>query len=94
MSASTAIHSDAVPSIVNTKKIAFTPSAMVMFCHKTCDVCCEMRIVSATLRGSSSMSAISAVSIAVSVPAAPIAIPSAALASAGASLTPSPIMAT
>ncbi len=54
----------------------------------------ERRIAVGIFSSSSVINAMSAVSMATSVPAAPMAMPTSAAASAGASLTPSPTMAT
>ena len=44
MSASTAIHNDAIPAMVRTQNTA-NLSAIAMFCERTCDVCCETSLV-------------------------------------------------
>ncbi len=66
----------------------------MMFCR----IICAVRLESASVNGNASIlsaiKAISAVSTATSVPAAPIAMPTSASASAGASLIPSPTIAT
>ena len=82
MSAKTAIHIVAMPAKVSTMNTPLMPSARMMFCFRIAAVVRDSRTKEGTLRKSSSMSATSAVSIAVSVPAAPIAKPTSAVARA------------
>ena len=69
MSAKTAIHMVAMPMNVTARKIALITSARAMFCLRILDVCRDNRMKAGILRKSSSISATSAVSMAVSVPA-------------------------
>ena len=71
-----------------------TDKAIARFCQITVRAWRLMEIANGILRRLSLMSTTSAVSMATSVPAAPIAMPIVAVASAGASLTPSPTIAT
>ena len=68
--------------------------AIAMFCRITLTVRLASPIASGRRSRSSPMSAMSAVSTATAEPAAPIATPISAVARAGASLTPSPTIAT
>ncbi len=68
--------------------------AMMMFCRMLFTVRLARAIASGSLSRLSPMRAMSAVSTATAEPAAPIATPMAAVARAGASLTPSPTIAT
>src|SRR3990172_6779329 len=94
MSAATAIQRVAYPDTAAARKPALIASETTTFC-RTIDT---MRRPNMTASGiflrSSAISATSAVSIAAGAPAAPIAMPTEARASAGASLIPSPTMAT
>ena len=94
MSASTAIHSVALPASARPKNSTLTPSAKAMFCHSTRWVRRDRPTVSATRRRSSLISTTVAVSMAMPVlPLPPMAKPMSARARAGASLMPSPTMA-
>ena len=77
------------------RNTAFSASEIAMFAWMLRTVARPRRSSVGELRSrSSAISATSAVSSAASLPAAPIAMPTSAAASAGASLTPSPTMAT
>ncbi len=67
---------------------------MATFTRMVCTVARPRRTANGSLDKSSDISATSAVSSATSVPAAPMAMPTSAVASAGASLMPSPTIAT
>ena len=92
-SANTAIHMFAMPTAASTSTESFTPKANTMFCHTIPMVLRDRRIALAIFDGLSSMSTISAASMAASEPIAPIAIPISARVSTGASLMPSPTKA-
>ena len=94
MSANTAIHIVAWPATASSRNASLMPSARPMFCHSTACVRWDSAMVSGRRRRSSFMMSTSAASMAVSVPAAPIASPRSERASAGASLMPSPTIAT
>ena len=95
MSASTAIHNVADPTIGERQKHRLQAQRQR---RRSCECCAALRARDADANGifssSSAISAMSAVSSAASVPAAPIAMPTSAAASAGASFTPSPTIAT
>lgn len=93
MSAAMAAQREAKPRKVAHTKKALTESEKAMFWRMTRRVRRAWRISQGTFERSSAISAMSAVSIAASLPAAPMAMPRVARAMAGASLTPSPIMA-
>ena len=94
MSAAMAAHNDAKPQSVSATKTTFTPIDRVMFCLMIPIARREWFTSHGNRDRSSAISAMSAVSMAASLPAAPMATPSVARAIAGASFTPSPIMAT
>jgi hypothetical protein len=94
MSAAIAAQREVWPMSVKATNNAFTARESVMFCRMVRRVRRECSISHGTFDRSSDMRATSAVSIAASLPTAPIAIPNVARAIAGASLTPSPIIAT
>ena len=93
MSATTAIQSVAVPASAMTRNAAFSTSENPMFIRMLRAAARLRRIAKGIFGSSSAISATSAVSSAASVPATPIAMPTLAVASAGASLTPSPTIA-
>ncbi len=94
ISAAMAAQSDANPANVRTTNSSFTPNENQMFWRIMASVLLEWRINQASFERSSDIKAMSAVSMAASVPTAPIAMPKDERASAGASLTPSPTIAT
>ncbi|MNH17862.1 hypothetical protein D3C79_775470 [compost metagenome] len=83
-----------MPAKVIARNIALMPNASTMFCMRIAALWRDSLTKAGILRKSSSISATSAVSMAVSVPAAAMAKPISARASAGASLMPSPTMPT
>ena len=83
-----------MPASARPKNTALMPMAKLMFCTRMLRVRWLRLMNSGNLPSSSSIRATSAVSMAVSLPAAPMAKPMSACARAGASLTPSPSMAT
>ncbi len=94
VSASTAIQSVATPPTAAATNAAFSTIEIARFVLMLRTVARLRRNVNGIRSSSSAISATSAVSSAASLPAAPIAIPTSARASAGASLTPSPTIAT
>src|SRR3990172_5862013 len=94
ISAATAIHRVAYPGIASARNSALVASDSVIFCFTARTARRPRAMAKGSLLRSSAIRATSAVSRAWSVPAAPIAMPMLDAASAGASLTPSPTMAT
>ena len=94
MSATTAIQSVATPPSARTTQASLMAMARATLTRIVASVARPRRMANGTARRSSAISATSAVSMAASVPAAPIAMPTSAAASAGASLMPSPTIAT
>ena len=94
MSAATASTSVTSPSGASTTNSALTASEAMTFWRITRAACRAPRSATGSRERSSDISATSADCRAASVPAAPMAIPTGAAASAGASLMPSPTIAT
>ncbi len=82
------------PKNTRVTSASITPEAMATFWITTDRARRARRTAKGSAVRSSDMSTTSALSIAASLPAPPIAMPTVARASAGASLTPSPTMAT
>ena len=94
MSAKMAIQSVSQPGITSSKAMTFKTNEKVIFCLMVRKVLRLSLIRNGNLDKSSPIKVTSAVSKAISVPTTPMAIPTVATAKAGASLTPSPIIAT
>ena len=83
----------ATPTAPSTRQMSLTPMANQIFSYTMRRHFLEIRIALAIFSGSSSMSTISAASMAASEPMAPMAMPISALERTGASLIPSPTKA-